>query len=379
MRKLQYNPEIIKSFIKLCRPFLTWRGVFVPEKYQHFLLRGSEKQITTFYNEAQQFIVNLIGHIYSVEKGENQWSRYFIDLTMLLASGMDTSIRTHSIDNARATVDIKSFKLDEIIEEISCIAKEPFEKNPKLRFLIAPSDFTLCYNVGDFFIVGLDLRNRKLIHPKIIELKTRKADPKNYNPVLYKKQLERQKRQAERILKTHVARDIDLENKEHKKIYTFPTYLQGKQKEVLKLLKPTGELPIDDVFSLVISKKWLTSTNAHFVVNLFEEIVCGNIIPSIFKGVDIRLFEKLMTEGLFLSIKADKNKLCDHLKSIPTVKKVEIDQSPYRGYVYFTWGRISLANLIHLKYPIKQLENILARNITVNLPKENRYYHFGPQ
>lgn len=382
MSVTQHNPKFIADFVKITKPFRNWIGRFSHRKYHKFFTEGSADKIQRFYEEAQQFTNKLIVHIHQRERGKNQWSRYFIDLTILLASNMDTAFRAQSIDNRRANVDITSFDLDSVFSEIECHQKEAIKNNPKLCFIVVPTDFSLLYNVGDMLTVGFDTNNRKLIYPKLIEVKNKKKDRSTYTQNL-EKQIKRERAQAVRFAELHTKYDFFKSVEDRHLFYGRPIYLSGRI--VKKLLRQPRIVRIDNVFSLESSVDILKHDNNYWRIDIIEEVACGNIIPMIFKGFDVKQFNKIMGRGPRLYIIVNKSSFQKNLQELSFVSKIDKHPSPYHNFVYFGKMRISAANLIHAKYPMRQLKNLLklahsAYSKKVEEQKNNppRYFYFGP-
>lgn len=382
MSVIQHNPEFIADFVKLTKPFRNWMGRFSARKYHKFFTKGSVDKIQQFYKEAQRFISKLIIHIRQREQGKNQWSRYFVDLTILLASNMDTPFRAQSIDNRRTSVDVTSFELDSIFNEIECHQKEATKNNPNLCFISVPTDFSFLYNVGDMLTVGFDTRNRKLIYPKLIEVKDKKKDHGAYKQNL-EKQIKREGRQALRFAELHTKYGFFKSVEDRRLFYGHPIYLSGRI--VRKLLRQPRIIRIDDVFSLQSSMDVLRHNKNYWRVDIIEEIACGNIIPMIFKGFDVKQFNRIMGGGPRLYIIVDKNSFQKNLRELSFVSKVDKHPSPYHNFVYFGEMRISAANLIHVKYPMRQLKHLLklvhvvySKSIEEQKSTPPRHFYFGP-
>lgn len=382
MSVIQHNPKFIVEYIKLTRPFRNWLGRFSPRKYHKFFTKGPTQKIQLFYEEAQNFINKLIVHIHQNEGGKNQWSRYFIDLTILLASNVDTPFRAQSIDNRRTSVDVTSFDLDSVFNEIECHRKEAIKNNPNLCFISVPTDFSLLYNVGDMLTVGFDTGNRKLIYPKLIEVKDRKSNRNLYKQDL-EKQIQRERKQALRFAELHTKYDFFKSVEDRRLFYGYPIYLS--EHLARKLLRWPRIVKIDDVFSLESSMGVLKHDDNYWKIDILEEMVCGNIIPMIFKGFDVELFNKIMSNGPRLYITVDKKDFRKKLQKLDFVSKMDKHSSPYHNFIYFGDMRISAANLIHVKYPIQQLKHLLkvvhlgySKKIEEQKNKPPRYFYFGP-
>lgn len=382
MSIIQHNPKFVAEYIKLTKPFRSWFGRFSPRKYHKFFTKGSAQKIQLFYEEAQNFINKLVAHIHQSEGGKNQWSRYFIDLTILLASNVDTPFRAQSIDNKRASVDVTSFNLDSVFSEIECHQKQAVQSNPNLCFVSVPTDFSLLYNVGDMLTVGFDIGNRKLIYPKLIEIKNRKKDQGAYKQNL-ERQTQRERKQMLRFVELHTKYDFFKSAEDRRLFYGYPIYLSGFV--VNKLLRGPRVIKIDDVFSLESSMDVLKHDNDYWKIDIIEEIVCGNIMPMIFKGFDVRLFNKIMGSGPWIYIIVNKKNFRKELQGLDFVSKVDKHPSPYHNFIYFGGMRISAANLIHVKYPIQQLKHLLklvhlgySKKVEEQRNKPHRYFYFGP-
>ena len=383
MSVIQHNPKFIVEYIKLTRPFRNLLGRFSPCKYHKFFIKGPTQKIQLFYEEAQNFINKSIVHIHQKEGGKNQWSRYFIDLTILLASNMDTPFRAQSIDNRRTSVDVTSFDLDSVFNEIECHRKEAIKNNPNLCFISVPTDFSLLYNVGDMLTVGFDMGNRKLIYPKLIEVKDRKGNRNFYKPEGYKKQIQRERKQALRFIELHTKYDFFKSVEDRRLFYGYPIYLS--EYLASKLLRWPRTNKIDDVFSLESSTDALKHDDNYWKIDIIEEMVCGNIIPMIFKSFDVKFFDKIMSNGPRLYIIVDKKNFRKELQKLDFVSKTGKHPSPYHNFIYFGDMRISAANLIHVKYPIQQLKYLLklihsgySKKVKEQKNKPPRYFYFGP-
>ncbi len=382
MSVIQHNPKFITEYVKLTRPFRNWFGRFSPRKYHKFFTKGSAQKIQLFYEGAQDFINKLIVHVHQNEGGKNQWSRYFIDLTILLASNMDTLLRAQSIDNRRASVDVTSFDLDSVFNEIECHRKEAVKNNPNLCFISVPTDFSLLYNVGDMLTVGFDTSNRKLIYPKLIEVKDRKKDRNTYKQNL-EEQIQRERKQALRFAELHTKYDFFKSVEDRRLFYGYPIYLS--EQLTSQLLRRPRTIKIDDIFSIESSNHVLKHDDKYWRIDIIEEIVCGNIIPMVFKGFDVKWFNKIMSTGPRLYIIVNKENFRKNLQELSFVSKVEKHPSPYHNFVYFGEMRISAANLIHVKYPMLQLKNLLqlahavyTEKVEEQRNKPPRYFYFGP-
>src|SRR3989344_2924366 len=347
MSVIQHNPKFIVEYIKLTRPFRNLLGRFSPCKYHKFFIKGPTQKIQLFYEEAQNFINKSIVHIHQKEGGKNQWSRYFIDLTILLASNMDTPFRAQSIDNMRTSVDVTSFDLDSVFNEIECHRKEAIKNNPNL-----------------------------------IEVKDRKGNRNFYRQDL-EKQIQRERKQALRFIELHTKYDFFKSVEDRRLFYGYAIYLS--EYLASKLLRWPRTIKIDDVFSLESSTDALKHDDNYWKIDIIEEMVCGNIIPMIFKSFDVKFFDKIMSNGPRLYIIVDKKNFRKELQKLDFVSKTGKHPSPYHNFIYFGDMRISAANLIHVKYPIQQLKYLLklihsgySKKVKEQKNKPPRYFYFGP-
>lgn len=380
---MQHNSEIIAGFQQLIKPFLNWRGQFSSRKYHDFFIKEKEENINKFYSNAQEFVNDLIIHIHQQKLGKCMWSKYFIDLTILLASNMDTAFRAQSVDNRRTSVDVTSFNLNShYMKEIECVRQEFQKNNSKLYYIIVPTDFTLLYNVGDMLTVGFDLNNRKFIYPKLIEVKEHKKDWSTYKQDIHRQQ-KREFGQAMRFLELHAKYDFFKSLSLTPNLYGRPTYITNCI--VKRLLNKSSFIKIDDTITLESTgTPYSKRVKNLWILNILEEVRCGNIIPSIFKGLDIRLFESLMESNTHIYLLVSIQSFRKHLKNLDYLSNVDNHHSPYEAWIYFGAIRLSMASLLHLKYRTNNLQLALfhvhkfhAQKIVETKNAEARYYKFS--
>lgn len=230
--------------------------------------------------------------------------------------------------------------------------------------------------------VGFDTNNRKLIYPKLIEVKNKKKNPSTYTQN-FDKQIKRERGQALRCAELHTKYDFFKSVEDRCLFYGRPIYLSGRI--VKKLLRQPRIIRIDDVFSSESSVDVLKHDNNYWRTDIIEEIACGNITPMIFKGCNVKQFNKIMGQGPRLYIIVDKSSFQKNLRELSLVSKVDKHPSPYRNFVYFGEMRISATNLIHVKYRMRQLKNLLelahiaySKKIEEQRDNSPRYLYFGP-
>lgn len=325
-------------------------GNFSEERYRKFFIKAFRWKIKRFFQNARVFTAKLIYHIHSVEAGKNQMSRYFLDLTILLCSGINTNFRRTMIDNSRANVDIRSADLDVVFKDMEYLSKIMSMKEKNEPF-VAPCDFTLLYNVLDYVAASFKWQNRKFNDLTIFEAKHPKTTKKD------DKQILRERRQIERGMAVSLGFNNALDRIFHKPIYLTD--------DTIKKLKRQKSVEIDDVFTLELSQDLTARQNKDFwTMDFIEETVCGSISPAIFRGLRVGFIDYLMRNQAHLYIMTRKDKFKEHLTGLPFVKKIAMDSNPYNGYIYVNSsrnkGRISLANLIQAKYPIEKLKIYLS-------------------
>ncbi len=360
---LQYNKNFIKVFRKINRRFFNFGDVFLAEKYHSFFKRATKHDIEKYFSDSQQFVTNLIHHIRNKEGGKNSWSRYFIDITVLLCSGMDTDLRTHSIDNKRTSVDVTNLDLNIIFEDLTRLKELAQKENPNLVCLVVPTDFTLLYNVGDYVLVGVDISNRKLIRPHIYEAKRR-----NVRESVYKhrvdEQKQRERRQRQRMLLQRIRYDAATQTPRLNNFYKYVTFFVGSNKLRKFLNKTEKEYRVDDTFSFYITKKEKIKINKdEWCVDFLDEIFCGGVIPSIFRHVSLKDIDFLMRQNTHIFLKARKSLLRQGLLAVKSIKSVDKHPSPYHSFIHFENLRFSIANTIHAKYPSRILIPTLEESI----------------
>ncbi|MBN1325738.1 hypothetical protein JW977_02040 [Candidatus Falkowbacteria bacterium] len=287
-----------------------------------------------------------------------------MDLIILICSGLNIKFRRLMIDNDRATVDIYNLKIDEIVEDIKNIYK--IFKTKDNCVLVVPADFCLLYNVSDFIILIYNYNEKKFDLPHLWESKRISKNTKKD-----KDQIERETRQKKRmrfILDTYNDQaELDLE---------LPlNIIKTNINKINKLVdrKENSEIFVDKCFSVVITSNKLKNAKNFWHVDLFEELMCGGITPIIFRGIKLFDLTKLIRNKMFLYIKVEKNIFKEFLKESKHFDKIQIDDSIYNSKLSNSLGTISVANLIHLKYDLKQLDFIL-RTLYARVNKSHLLY-----
>lgn len=371
-RVIAYDKNIIKEYSRITKPF-SFRKVFVLEKYNKFFKNGKKQKISLFFDEMQQFVVNLVACINKVEKGQNAWSRYFVDLTALLCSGLNIKFRTSMIDNSRASVDVSTQNLNEIVSDINEIRKEFTTSNNCV--IVIPVDYCLLYNISDYIVLIYNMDNRLFDLPHLWESK--KLSVKT---VKDGKQIERelkQKEDMENILnKYNEQMELD--------VFNYDNYIFSNLKLIENKIKKKQEfaIKIDSVAEIIITKNEMKNkfdTN-YFYIDIIEEISCGCIVPLIFRKVGINLFNLLMSHRMYLIIKIDRKKMTSLIKTSGQFKNININNSIYNSKMEvvdkklkIVIGSISLATLIHLKYNRKILSSVIKNDLLMPVKSDLMY------
>lgn len=364
-RQIKDLDKMFARFKKLCKPFLNWKGEFSIGRYQSFFIKGNSKDITKFYSEANKLVMDLILFVSHIPKNYIPYVEYHFDLIVLLCSDLNIKLRSLSIDQSRACVDVTKFLPEEVFGEMAHVMKT--FKKPHTLPLVAPCDYCKLYNVADYIIPIFDLENRRFDLPHIYEMKT--MLPTTVVDSKMQKRMDKQRERMKKIV-TEFDKHLNLFG-----VFMFNEgYLESHKKELFKMLKKKkdGELKIDSVQSLLTSKAKLSNDQDYWYINITEEIGCGVILPMIFRNFPLNFLKKLVKSERCLYIKIHKKGFKSAVKEWDSVKKIDKHHSIYHAYVRFKdGGSISIANLIHMKFEITKLKDILE-NI-----KKYSYEHHG--
>ena len=371
-RVVAYDKDIVKEYSRITKPF-SHRNVFILSKYNKFFKNSKKQKISLFFDRMQQFVVNLVACINKVEKGQNVWSRYFVDLTALLCSGLNIKFRTIMIDNSRSSVDVSTQNLNEVVSDINEIRKIFTTSNNCV--IVIPVDYCLLYNISDYIVLIYNMDNRLFDLPHLWESK--RLSVKTIKDAKQIKRELKQKEDMENILKRY-NEQMELD------IFNYDNYIFSNLKLLENKIKKEQEfaIKIDSVAEVIITKNEVKNKfdTSYFYIDIIEEISCGCIVPLIFRKVGINLFNLLMSHRMYLIIKIDRNEMTSLIKTSDQFKNININNSIYNSKMNVVdkksetvIGSISLATLIHLKYNRKILSSVIKNDLLMPVKSDLMY------
>lgn len=276
---------------------------------------------------------------------------YYLDLTVLLTSELNSDVRAVFVDEKRAHVDIYKQDFLSHMSDLTYIFNKFKEDNNWV--LVTPSDYTDCYNTSDAIVT---IFNKKSLWdlPHLQEMKILKSTTNIDQKMSIR--FERQKKDMLFKIKKY---------NQNLKLFKYfmlkNTYLKNKQVEIFAKLKSgEGEIVIDKVFSLVICGRRLLDTNDYWYCNVLNEKHCSAVLPIIFRGVCLNFLHRLETDRSCLYIRVNRKEFISRIGSCEKVTKVGKHHSIYHSYIEFgEKGKLSIANVIHWKFGINTVIDIL--------------------
>ncbi len=365
-----------KKFKRLCRPFLNWRGEFMQNKYQAFFYKNFTKRrfkkIEKLFKKSQILVIEIIRLMHDSPKEARHVFAYYLDLIALVCSELNIKIRAMATDEKRAHVNIYDNNPDDVIKEMQQVYD--LFKTDNNFIVVIPSDYAARYNIADYIILIFD-KNFVFDLPHFFEAKdlqrTSRIDAK------MAKRLQKQREATEKVLKKY-----DTQLNLFWMFMTEKSYFEMHKKAISKLLKKSeGELEIDDVFSLVVSKIKKRSNANFWFSNILDETGCTSIMPIIFRNSNISLLHQLPFKlKKHLYIKTNRENLLKEIRSLETIKKVEKHPNPFHAWVRFkNRGAFSIANMIHFKFTIENLKHILENIERYSHEQHGKYKNYDIQ
>jgi hypothetical protein len=228
------NKKLHTRFERLVKPFLNRNKQFVLSKYQDFFYTMSEKpskEISRFFNDANKLILDMITSYHLLDSKELKGIfGYYMDLIILVASGLNVKARLSATDNSRSTVDVLNMDIKDTRFWIKHIYKK--FKTQSNYVVVAPNDYSMNYNVADYTVLIFN-KDYSFDLPHFYETKTMTKstimDDEQKNRII------KQKERAIELLKTY--------NKTASPFYiylTFDSYFTTHYAEIIKDCYTTG-------------------------------------------------------------------------------------------------------------------------------------------